>query len=106
LGNGRFPNYYCEAPCCRRLAETIHIGRKISRIREIRGIKQDHLAIEMDVSQQTVSKIEQSESVEEETLGKVAKVLGDTPKAIKGFSEDAIINYFHDQSYFKLPVYF
>ena len=54
----------------------------------------------MGVSQQTISKIEQSESVEEETLGKVAKALGVTPQAIKSFSEDTIINYFHDQSYF------
>lgn len=52
------------------MAETIHIGRKISRIREIRGIKQDHLAIEMGVSQQTISKIEQSETVEEENLAR------------------------------------
>ena len=82
------------------MAETIHIGRKISRIREIRGIKQDYLAIELGISQQTISKIEQSESVEEETLGNVAKALGVTPRAMKSFSEDAIINYFHDQSYF------
>ncbi len=67
------------------MAETIHIGRKISRIREIRGIKQDHLAIELGISQQTISKIEQSETVEEETLGKIAKVLGVTPQAIKNF---------------------
>ena len=78
----------------------IHIGRKISRIREIRGIKQDHLAAEMGDSQQTISKIEQSENVEAETLGKVAKALGLTPQTIKNFSEDAIINYSHDQSYF------
>ncbi|MBB6274375.1 transcriptional regulator with XRE-family HTH domain [Pedobacter cryoconitis] len=88
------------------MAETIHIGRKISRIREIRGIKQDHLAIELGISQQTISKIEQSETVEEETLGKIAKVLGVTPQAIKNFSEDAIINYFHDQSSFNFQCTF
>jgi len=35
---------------------TNHIGRKISRIRELRGMKQETLAIELGVSQQTVSK--------------------------------------------------
>lgn len=52
----------------------VHIGRKISRIREIRGIKQDYLAIELGVSQQTISKIEQSEEVDDAMLEKIAKV--------------------------------
>ncbi len=60
----------------------------------------------MGVSQQTISKIEQSESVEEETLGKVAKVLGVTSQAIKSFTEDAIINYFHDQNSFNFQCTF
>ena len=53
-----------------------HIGRKISRIRELRGIKQETLASEMGVSQQTVSRLEQSETIEDEVLLKVAGVLG------------------------------
>ncbi|WP_131539691.1 helix-turn-helix domain-containing protein [Pedobacter nototheniae] len=73
-----------------------HIGRKISRIREIRGIKQDALAIELGVSQQTISKIEQSEEVEDSTLEKIAKVLGVSVEAIKNFSEEVLI--FHIQN--------
>ena len=46
----------------------------------------------MGVSQQTISQIDQSESVEEEILDKIAKALGVIPQAIKSFSEDAIIN--------------
>lgn len=79
----------------------VHLGRKISRIREIRGIKQDYLAIELGVSQQTISKIEQSEEVEELTLEKIAAVLGVSTEAIKNFNEEAIFNYFnsfHDSS--------
>ena len=72
-----------------------HIGRKISRIRELRGIKQDILADELGVSQQTVSRMEQSEVLEQEVLEKVAKVLGVTPDAIKNFSEEAVVNYFN-----------
>jgi len=75
------------------MAETTsHIGRKISRIRELRGIKQETLATELGISQQAVSKIEQSADVEEEALVKIAKVLGLTPEAIKGFSEEAVFN--------------
>jgi transcriptional regulator with XRE-family HTH domain len=70
----------------------MHIGRKISRIREIRGIKQDYLAIELGVSQQTISKIEQSEDVEDATLEKIAKILGVSTEGIKNFNEEALIN--------------
>lgn len=70
----------------------VHIGRKISRIREIRGIKQDFLAGELGVSQQTISKIEQSEEIEDSMLEKIADVLGVSAEAIKNFSEEAIFN--------------
>ena len=73
----------------------MHIGRKISRIREIKGIKQDFLAMEMGVSQQTISKIEQSEEVEDSTLEKIAIALGITVDGIKNFSEEGIVNYFN-----------
>lgn len=77
------------------MAETLHhIGRKISKIRELRGMKQDTLAFELGISQQTISKIEQSAEVEEDVLAKIAKVLGVTSEAIKNFSEEAVVNYF------------
>ncbi|MNK70978.1 helix-turn-helix protein [compost metagenome] len=69
-----------------------HLGRKISRIRELRGMKQDALAAELGISQQAVSKLEQSEEIEESTLEKVAKVLGLTTASIKNFSEEAVFN--------------
>ncbi len=74
------------------MAETIHIGRKIGRIRELRGIKQEFLASELGVSQQSISRIEQSETVEEDKLQQIAQVLGVTAEAIKNFSEEAVIN--------------
>lgn len=79
-----------------------HIGRKISRIRELRGMKQEALAAELGMSQQSVSHLEQSESIEDEKLEKVAKVLGVTKEGVKNFSEEAIFNIignsYHDQS--------
>jgi transcriptional regulator with XRE-family HTH domain len=72
-----------------------HIGRNISRIRELRGMKQEALAMAIGVSQQSVSNIEGSETVEEEKLTEVAKALGVTVEAIKNFSEEAMINYFN-----------
>ncbi len=72
---------------------TKHLGRKISRMREILGVKQDTVADELGVSQQTVSKIEQTEEVDDETLGKIAGVLGVDPEAIRNFDEEGTINY-------------
>ncbi|WBL26779.1 helix-turn-helix domain-containing protein [Zunongwangia sp. HGR-M22] len=69
-----------------------HIGRKISRIRELRGMKQEALAAELGISQQSVSSLEQSEHIEDEKLEKVAKALGVSKEAIDNFSEEAILN--------------
>jgi len=73
-----------------------HIGRKIGRIRELRGMKQEALAEMLGVSQQSVSKIEQSETLDTERLEAVAKALGVTPEAIHNFSEELAINYFNN----------
>ena len=73
-----------------------HIGRNISRIRELRGMKQEALAIAIGISQQSVSNIEASETVDNEKLEEVAKALGVSVEAIKTFSEENVINYFNN----------
>ena len=75
------------------MAETANIGRKISKIRELRNMKQEALAIELGISQQAISKIEQSEKIEEEVLEKIAKALGVNSEAIKNYSDEATINF-------------
>lgn len=71
-----------------------HIGRNISRIRELRGIKQEALAIAIGVSQQTISNIENSEHVDDDKLELIAKELGVSAEAIKNFTDEAVFNYF------------
>ena len=79
-----------------------HIGRKISRIRELRGMKQETLAEALGISQQAVSKIEQSETIEGDKLEQIAKVLGVTKEAIENFSEETVFNImgntYHDSA--------
>jgi len=78
-----------------------HIGRKISKIRELRGMKQEALAMAIGVSQQTISNIENSEEVEEDVLLKIAEALEVTAEGIKNFTEEAVfnnINNFHDNA--------
>ena len=45
--------------------KTIHEGRNVKRIRELMGIKQDTLALELGLSQQAVSALEQKEKIDE-----------------------------------------
>lgn len=78
------------------LTKPNHIGRKISRIRELRDMKQEALAQALGVSQQTISAIENSEDVDDEKLVEVAKALGVTVEAIKNFSEESVFNYFNN----------
>ncbi|UUW10366.1 helix-turn-helix domain-containing protein [Flavobacterium plurextorum] len=73
-----------------------HIGRKISRIRELKDMKQEALAQAMGTNQQAISAIENSETIDEEKLKEVAKALGVTVEAIKNFSEENVINYFNN----------
>jgi transcriptional regulator with XRE-family HTH domain len=73
-----------------------HIGRKISRIRELKDMKQEALAQALGTSQQTVSAIENSETIDDEKLFEVAKALGVSPEAIKNFTEENMINYFNN----------
>lgn len=67
-----------------------HIGRKISRMRELLGMKQQTLAAAMGVSQQAVSKLEQCEWIDPPRLSRVAAALGVSPEAIHRFNDDAV----------------
>ncbi|WP_343613469.1 helix-turn-helix transcriptional regulator [Flavobacterium sp.] len=73
-----------------------HIGRKISRIRELRDMKQEALAQALGTSQQTVSAIENSETIDDTKLAEVAKALGVSAEAIKNFPEENMISYFNN----------
>lgn len=76
-------------------AKPKHIGRNISRIRELKGIKQEALAFAIGMSQQTVSSIEGSETVDEQKLQAIAEALEVSVEAIKSFSDENLITYFN-----------
>ncbi|MCM0666597.1 MULTISPECIES: helix-turn-helix domain-containing protein [Flavobacterium] len=73
-----------------------HIGRKISRIRELRDMKQEALAQALGTNQQAISALENSETIDDEKLKQIAKALGVNVEALKNFSEEAAINYFNN----------
>ncbi|KAF2081739.1 helix-turn-helix domain-containing protein [Flavobacterium sharifuzzamanii] len=78
------------------LSKPSHIGRKISRIRELRDMKQEALAQALGTNQQAISALENSETIDDEKLKQIAKALGVNVEALKNFSEEAAINYFNN----------
>ena len=77
-------------------AKPRHIGRNISRIRELRGMKQEILADAIGVSQQTISGIESSEELDAKKPAQIAKALGVTVEAIENFTEESVFNFFNN----------
>ncbi len=86
------------------MEKTIHQGRNVKRFREMLGIKQEALALELgdDWNQRKISLLEQKDVIEDELLSQVAKVLKVPVDAIKNFDEEAAINVignnYHDNS--------
>lgn len=70
----------------------VHEGKNIKRIREMLGIKQETLASELEISQQSVSLLEQKETIDSAMLDAVAKVLKIPVEAIKNFNEELAVN--------------
>lgn len=70
-----------------------HHGRNIKRLREMLGIKQEVIAIDLDITQQSVSELEQKEFIDDSTLKKVAKTLNVPIDAIKNMNDEATFNY-------------
>ncbi|MDB4926544.1 helix-turn-helix transcriptional regulator [Mucilaginibacter sp.] len=69
--------------------KTNHIGRNISRVRSLRGIKQEALAADLKKSQTEISTLEQLAEIDEELLEKIALALNVTPDVLKNFDESA-----------------
>jgi transcriptional regulator with XRE-family HTH domain len=97
--------YICNLTVSTMSEKTVHHGRNIKRIREIQGMKQEALAIELgdDWNQKKVSLLEGKEVVDDNLLNEVARALKVSSEAIKNFDEQVTIsniNTFHDQSAF------
>jgi transcriptional regulator with XRE-family HTH domain len=72
----------------------IHQGRNVKRFREMLGMKQEALAMELgeEWNQKKVSLLEAKEEIEPELLEQVAKVLKVPSEAIKNFDEEKAFN--------------
>lgn len=75
----------------------IHHGRNVRRFREMLGMKQEALAMELgdDWNQKKISLLEQKEEIEPSLLQELSDALKVPVQAIENFDEEAAINYFN-----------
>lgn len=72
----------------------IHQGRNIKRFREMLGIKQEALALDLgdDWNQKKVSLLEQKEIIEDPLLKRISEVLKIPVEAFQNFDEEQAVN--------------
>ncbi len=72
----------------------MHIGRNVSKLRDLKGLKQDEFAQLLGISQQAVSrlenKLENKKEIDDDMLHKIAEKLDVTLEGIKQFSPDRL----------------
>lgn len=70
----------------------VHQGKNIKRFRDILGVKQETMASELKMTQQAISKLEQREQIEDDTLNRVASILKIPVAAIKNMNDEGAVN--------------
>ena len=68
-----------------------HIGRNVQRVRVYMGVKQEALAADLGISQNSISKIEQQDEIEDNMLSRIAAALGVSSEVIKDFDLEKVI---------------
>lgn len=74
-------------------APAVHLGRKVERIRRLRGMTQTDLGEALRISKQAVSKLEQTEKIGDDKLKQIAEALGVTEDGLKKYNEENILYY-------------
>ncbi|AZA92379.1 Helix-turn-helix domain [Chryseobacterium nakagawai] len=76
------------------MEQKIHQGRNVKRFREMLGIKQEALALDLgdDWNQKKISLLEQKEIIEDVLLKKISEVMKIPVEAIQNFDEEQAVN--------------
>ena len=69
------------------ISGTIHHGQNIKRLRDLLGIKQETIARGLHITQQSMSKLELKEHIDEELLERISTILNVPVESIKNFKE-------------------
>lgn len=76
------------------MEQKIHQGRNVKRFREMLGVKQEALALDLgdEWNQKKVSLLEQKDVIEEAILQKISEILHIPVEAFQNFDEEQAIN--------------
>ncbi|MDR6515507.1 helix-turn-helix domain-containing protein [Chryseobacterium camelliae] len=76
------------------MEQKIHQGRNVKRFREMLGVKQEALALDLgdEWNQKKVSLLEQKDIIEEAILQKISEILHIPVEAFQNFDEEQAIN--------------
>lgn len=91
------------------ITKPVHQGKNVKRLREISGMKQETLAVQLGLSQQAISQLEQKEALDSKQIEEIARILKVSPDIIKYMTDDAannFINTFNDHSGFNFQCTF
>ncbi len=75
----------------------MHLGRNVSKLRELKGIKQEDFAKMLKITQQAVSKLENKKDIDDDMLQRISEKLDITPEGIKSFNPDTVIHSINQQ---------
>lgn len=81
--------------------KSVHQGRNAKRLREAKGIKQEAIAIDLEISQQAVSQLEKRQELDDATIAVYAKVLEIDESFIRNMVDESLLEgstYFYDHS--------
>ena len=69
------------------MEKAVRVGPNIKFLRNLKGLKQETVAIELGISQAEYSLIENSDIIDDEIIFQIAKILNVTVEVIKEFNE-------------------
>jgi len=72
-------------------SNVVHIGRKIERVRRLRGMTQTNLGEILGITKQAISKMEQTEKIDDDRVKQIAEALGVTEDGLRNYSEEKIL---------------
>lgn len=79
--------------------ETLNIGTKIKKLRELKNLTQEHMASVIGVTQSAYSRLELGETeITYSKLARIADELGMKPEDVISFNESMVFNVMHNQT--------
>lgn len=79
--------------------KNVHQGHNVALARWLNGMKQEDLAEKLDISQKSVSIIENQRIIEDSTLYLISQILGYPILFFKTFKSEDLINYYTYNTY-------